>query len=630
MAIISRIGRRSLKVRALYLGMYALLILGAVSMVYPFLLMISGSTKSAVDTKYFDVIPQFLRDDTWLYRKHMESLFSESMAARNIAYGTDDTAFDTIQAPADDQADRISAWKAFLSEVELPPHTFTVGHLQADISRTIPLHLREFKRFLRQRHGKSIGDINAALETAFIDWNTLTVQARIPMARRDKPLQTPFGKALYAYQAEVPLGMRVYASVEGYYRKAFLKPQYSTKIEAYNETHGTAYASYDDVPLTPAYPMDGTLQEKKDWEDFVRRTLSMAWVRVDRGATPAYRAFLRAKHGTIEVLNKNYGTRHSAFGEIPLMDEPPAFGMLASDWEAFLIGWRDPESGELYRLPVEHLRIHSLEFMFHDWLASNSDPRFDELRSTTGDSTPLPQAALHYAWFLENRGALRREYATRNYKAVAEYLLLHGRGIVNTVVYCALAILLALTINPLAAYAMSRYKMPSSYKILLFLMCTMAFPPMVTQIPNFLILRHLGLLNTFAALVLPGMAHGYSIFLLKGFFDAQPRELYESAQLDGASEWTIFWQITMSLSKPILAVIALQAFTLAYSNFMFAFVVCQDQKMWTLMVWLYQLQQRTGQAVMYASLIIAAIPTFFIFLFCQNIIMRGIVVPSEK
>jgi len=242
----------------------------------------------------------------------------------------------------------------------------------------------------------------------------------------------------------------------------------------------------------------------------------------------------------------------------------------------------------------------------------------------------LPQEEAHHAYFQANRRALRNEFLTRNYKAVADYLLLHGRGIINTVIYCSLAILLALTINPLAAYAMSRYKMPSTYKILLFCMCTMAFPPMVTQIPNFLMLRRLGLLNTFAALVLPGMANGYAIFLLKGFFDSQPRELYDCAQLDGASEWTLFWQIAMSLSKPILAVVALQAFTVAYSNFMFAFVVCQDQKMWTLMVWLYQLQQRSGQAVMYASLIIAAIPTFLVFLFCQNIIMRGIVVPAEK
>ena len=172
--------------------------------------------------------------------------------------------------------------------------------------------------------------------------------------------------------------------------------------------------------------------------------------------------------------------------------------------------------------------------------------------------------------------------------------------------------------------------MSSTYKILLFLMATMAFPPMVTAIPNFLMLRQLNLLNTFAALILPGMANGYAIFLLKGFFDSLPRELYESAELDGASEWTIFWQLTMALSKPILAVIGLAAFTAAYSNFMFAFVVCQDEKMWTLMVWLYQLQQNSGQSVMYASLIIAAIPTFIIFLFCQNLIMRGIVVPSEK
>jgi multiple sugar transport system permease protein len=143
-------------------------------------------------------------------------------------------------------------------------------------------------------------------------------------------------------------------------------------------------------------------------------------------------------------------------------------------------------------------------------------------------------------------------------------------------------------------------------------------------------MRDLNLLNTFAALLLPGLAHGYSIFLLKGFFDALPRDLYESAQMDGAGEWTMFWHITMSLSKPILAVVALQAFTIAYSNFMFALLICQDEAMWTMMVWLYQLQMRSGPGVVYASLLIAAIPTLLIFIFCQNIILRGIVVPVEK
>ncbi|HUT25207.1 MAG TPA: carbohydrate ABC transporter permease, partial [Sumerlaeia bacterium] len=143
-------------------------------------------------------------------------------------------------------------------------------------------------------------------------------------------------------------------------------------------------------------------------------------------------------------------------------------------------------------------------------------------------------------------------------------------------------------------------------------------------------LRQFDLLNTFWALVLPGLAHGYSIFLLKGFFDSLPQELYESAEIDGAGEFRIFWQITMSLSKPILAVIALGAFTGAYSNFMMALLICQDEKMWTLMPWLYQLQMRSGPGVVFASLIIAAIPTFLVFALCQNIIMRGIVVPVEK
>ena len=86
----------------------------------------------------------------------------------------------------------------------------------------------------------------------------------------------------------------------------------------------------------------------------------------------------------------------------------------------------------------------------------------------------------------------------------------------------------------------------------------------------------------------------------------------------------------MSLSKPILAVIALDAFNGAYSAFMMALIVIPDQKMWTLMVWMYQLHSQVHGAVVYASITIAAIPTLLIFIFCQNLIMRGIVVPTEK
>ncbi|MFV0338914.1 MAG: carbohydrate ABC transporter permease, partial [Chthoniobacterales bacterium] len=188
----------------------------------------------------------------------------------------------------------------------------------------------------------------------------------------------------------------------------------------------------------------------------------------------------------------------------------------------------------------------------------------------------------------------------------------------------------ALLINPLAAYALSRFKLPQTYSLLVFFLATIAFPAEVTMIPVFLQLKEFHLLNTFGALVLPTLVNGFSIFLLKGFFDSLPRELYEAAELDGASEFTMFWQITMNLSKPILAVIALGAFVTAYSTFFYALILAPDPRMWTIMVYIFQLRESVDSPVVYASLIITAIPTLLVFIFCQNIILRGIVVPSDK
>ena len=635
MPIISNIGRKHWKVRVLFAGMYLFLVIGAASMVYPFMLMIAGSTKSAVDIKYFEAIPQFLYDDTWLYRKHIEGVFNESLMAANVCYDRDDGTFETISPPATVNQELLNEWRAFLLATPLPPYAYQSGYLSARMSRTIPGGLRAFKQALMTRYGQDIARVNRALETEFQTWNSVSINVSTCLERWSKPMATDLASAVNEFKAQLPMGWRYYASPEGFYKKMYVKPLYGNAIADYNRKHGTRYGAYDEIRFARTWAENETPQEQEDWEQFVRLTLSLQWIRVDAAALPEYQQYLQAKHNTIAILNKRYGTSYTSFNEVPLIEEPPLIGMALSDWESFVVGWKDPDTKRLYQAPVAALRLHSVDWLFRDYLMrkygslADLNRRLGTRYKAMAEIKP-PQREFHYAWFLKNRRALRMEFVTRNYKCVAEYLLFHGRGIINTVIYCGLAVLVALLVNPLAAYALSRYKMPSTYKILLFLMATMAFPPMVTAIPNFLMLRQLNLLNTFAALILPGMANGYAIFLLKGFFDSLPRELYESAELDGASEWTIFWQLTMALSKPILAVIGLAAFTAAYSNFMFAFVVCQDEKMWTLMVWLYQLQQIRGQSVMYASLIIAAIPTFLIFLFCQNIIMRGIVVPSEK
>ncbi len=229
-----------------------------------------------------------------------------------------------------------------------------------------------------------------------------------------------------------------------------------------------------------------------------------------------------------------------------------------------------------------------------------------------------------------NKDAVKREMSTRNYRYVIDYVALNGRALWNTVIFCFLAVAIQLTVNPLAAYALARFPMKATAKVLVFLLATMAFPAEVAMIPNFLLLKNLGLLNTFAALVLPTAANGYMIFLLKGFFESLPREVFESGQIDGASEWRMLFRLALPLSKPVMGYMGLLAFMGAYGAFLYAFLVAQDRDVWTLMVFIYQLQQIAPKSVMMAAVTLAAVPTIIVFLFAQRVIMRGIVLPGER
>jgi len=132
--------------------------------------------------------------------------------------------------------------------------------------------------------------------------------------------------------------------------------------------------------------------------------------------------------------------------------------------------------------------------------------------------------------------------------------------------------------------------------------------------------------------VLPGAANGMAIFVLKGFFDSLPQELFEAATIDGAKEWQIFYFVSLPMVKPILAINALNAFIGAYSGWEWALIICQKKSMWTISVWLYQANQfwLSTPWITTAGFVIASIPILVVFLFCQNVIMKGIVVPSMK
>jgi multiple sugar transport system permease protein len=284
---------------------------------------------------------------------------------------------------------------------------------------------------------------------------------------------------------------------------------------------------------------------------------------------------------------------------------------------------------------LPHIELDSFEFRWRDWLkAKYGTPAACSAahgRSYASFETIPLKLDEYDAWLmLQHRGAIVREFLVRNYLHVFDFLFRHGSALKVTFLYVALNVLLHLLINPLAAYALSRHRMRFGHWILLICVLTMAFPAEVGSIPRFLLIRELGLLNTIWALVLPGAAHGFSIFMLKSFFDGLPQELYEAAAIESASELWMFRNVTLALTKPILAVTAFGAFTSAYGAFLFALVIAPDERMWTISVWLYQFQQGASDPARFASLVVASVPVLVAFCVMQRFILRGIVLPVER
>ena len=324
--------------------------------------------------------------------------------------------------------------------------------------------------------------------------------------------------------------------------------------------------------------------------------------------------FVERKYGSVARLNADWPVPHKSFFDISFSAESKATPRAPR-----------PEDDAKYATWCE----------LKAWYVSEATARGDRVARTM--PYPLAPAADEVrnalaVQFLEHGWRDFAESALANYRLVGDYLFLRGRAFANTLVLVILSVLASLTVNPLAAYALSRFRLRATESIILFLLATMAFPAAVTAIPGFLLIRDLGLLNTFAALVLPTVASGMSIFILKGFFDALPRELYEAAAIDGAGEWTVFRRITLPMTTPILAVNALNAFIHAYSSWEWAFLVCQKESHWTLAVWMYQMSQTFAHQpwCVMAGFVLVSVPTAAVFLLCQKVILRGIVLPSMK
>lgn len=189
-------------------------------------------------------------------------------------------------------------------------------------------------------------------------------------------------------------------------------------------------------------------------------------------------------------------------------------------------------------------------------------------------------------------------------------------------------------VSAAAAYSLSKLK-PTGYQIFLFLfLSTIMIPFETIAIPLYLFMRDfsiipgvkVNLLNTYWALILPGIANAFNIFILKSFFDKLPDDFIESARVDGYSETKIFFKIILPISKPIISVLSILNFVNIWNSFFWPLIVVNEPEIYTLMLGIYKIIEE-GQPwnIVMSAVTLSMIPTILLFLIFQKNIVKGVV-----
>ncbi|MDD2522244.1 MAG: sugar ABC transporter permease [Anaerolineaceae bacterium] len=211
----------------------------------------------------------------------------------------------------------------------------------------------------------------------------------------------------------------------------------------------------------------------------------------------------------------------------------------------------------------------------------------------------------------------------------------------NSLIVSTISTLLTLSLTTLAAFAFSRFRFKGRQGLLKAILLIQSFPNLLAIVALFTIVKQIGDvvpwlgLNTHAGLILvySGGAMGMNIWLMKGYMDTIPRDIDESAHVDGATDWQVFWKLILPLLRPILVVISILSFIGTYGEFIIARTLLTQREMQTVMVGLQIFtagQYTKNWGVFAAGALIAALPIMIIYLILQDQIVGGLTQGSVK
>ncbi|WP_422934141.1 carbohydrate ABC transporter permease [Sinomonas sp. P47F7] len=217
------------------------------------------------------------------------------------------------------------------------------------------------------------------------------------------------------------------------------------------------------------------------------------------------------------------------------------------------------------------------------------------------------------------------------------------RALITTILVAAVGTLIQLALTVTMAYPLAKRNLRGRRLVLNLVVFAMVFSG--GMIPTFLVVKQLGLLNTYWALILPAAINPFSLIIIKNFFQDLPAELEESAKIDGATEVQILLRILLPLSKPILATFALFYAVGIWNDFMSPLLYLSDSSMWTLQMYLRQVTASadllgTGaldpnyvppeQGIKFAVIVVATLPILVFYPFLQKHFAKGMLIGSVK
>ena len=204
----------------------------------------------------------------------------------------------------------------------------------------------------------------------------------------------------------------------------------------------------------------------------------------------------------------------------------------------------------------------------------------------------------------------------------------------NSVIVSASVVFGVLVFASLSAYAFARLRFWGKEIIWFGILSLLMVPGVLTLIPAYLLVNRLGLVNTYGVLILPAVAGGqvFAVFLMRSFFASLPAELFESARIDGAGEFTVYWRIVLPLSRPILGTVAITNILGTWNSYIWPLVTIQSRKMFTVPIGLAFLrgEYRIEYGQLFAGYVLASLPLLVLFALTMRSFVEGLTAGSIK